>query len=186
MVDVVSELKGLRGRILAKHRLDAEQIDILDRAIEEAESLERGGAVTRPGSGGVGDGDGGVALFDGPEIDLFGFLSPAKDAVTEEPIYDVRVVAGKRNNRARAYAAAKVYGRELREVSLAAVIFETGETKAADAASVRSSLGVLVRYGDEWRRLHGRISYSGELTPDYAMVRLLMDEWSEVAEEASL
>jgi hypothetical protein len=106
------------------------------------------------------------------------YLPTELDEVTKEPMYDVRVVAGKKNNRQRALAAAKVYGPKLREVSLAKAIVATGETGATSAASVRSSLGGLVRYGDEWTRERGSLIYLGgrRLPPDKEMILLLAEE----------
>ena len=43
--------------------------------------------------------------------------------------------------------------------ALAAAIYATGDTKAADATSVRASLGALVRYGNDWRRENGWLVY---------------------------
>ena len=100
----------------------------------------------------------------------------AADGATGEPVYDVRAVAGLGTIRERAYAAASVYGRRLREVSLAQAIFETGETAAPDAKSARWSLGSLVRYGDEWVRCRGWLVYKGTLTPNKEMIREMYEE----------
>ena len=111
----------------------------------------------------------------GAEVPLF--FPAENDEETNEPVYDVRVVSGKKSNRQRVDAAARVYGYELREVSLATAIFATGETKAASPASVRASLGGLVRYGHEWARDRGWLVYQGEaLRPDQEMILMLVNE----------
>ena len=108
------------------------------------------------------------------------FLTPDNDEKTGEPKYPTEVVAGKGSNRNKALAAAQVYGRKLREPALAEAIFKTGETKAADAASVRASLGVLVRYGQEWERERGYLVYRGEhLEPDKVTILRLAAERDE-------
>lgn len=107
----------------------------------------------------------------------FWALQPDRDEETGDPFYDVRVVSGKRNSRERALAAARVYGGSLREQSLAEAIFRTGETQAADPASVRGSLGGLVKYGSDWRREHGQLIYQGDgLKPDRDTILLLARE----------
>ena len=113
-------------------------------------------------------------LGDNWEYLLPEYFSPDKDEETREPIYDVGVVSGLRNSRERALAAARVYGPNLRERALAKAIFLTGETRAADAASVRGSLGGLVKYGAEWRRERGSLIYEGkDLKPDWETIRRL-------------
>ena len=115
------------------------------------------------------------------------FLPPEKDEEMKEPVYDPRVVSGKRNYRQRALAAARVYGPELREPALADAIFRTGETNAGDASSARASLGGLTRYGQEWTRKHGWLIYAGEgLAPDQAMILLLSRERDETREQAGV
>ena len=105
------------------------------------------------------------------------FLAPEKDAETGEPVYDVRVVSGEGNYRARALSAAQVYGPEIREIALARAIYHTGETNATDVTSARSSLGALVRYGDDWVRKDGWLVYrGGELEPDKEMITMLVNE----------
>ena len=102
------------------------------------------------------------------------YVTPDKDPQTHEPIYDEGVVSGLRNGRERALAAARVYGPRLREGALADAIFRTGETRAASAASVRGSLGGVVRYGGDWRRERGVLIYQGEaLEPDWETIRRL-------------
>ena len=102
---------------------------------------------------------------------------PDVDEETGDPIYDMRVVSGKGNSRERARAAARVYGYRLKESSLADAIFRTGETRAADPASIRGSLGGLVRYGGDWRRDRGFLVYCGdELEPDWDTLRELACE----------
>ena len=108
---------------------------------------------------------------------FFGFLPPTKDAVTGEPVYPTALVSEKRSNRERAYAVARVHGPEIRESSLAEAIYATGETNAADATSVRSSLGALVRYGGDWRRENGWLVYQREgLEPDLEMINTLLEQ----------
>ena len=93
----------------------------------------------------------------------------------------------KGTNRKRALAAARVYGRKLREPALAAAIFQTGETKASDAGSVRASLGVLVRHGQEWERQKGWLYYRGEnLEPDRDTIRRLNGEREERKRESQI
>lgn len=116
----------------------------------------------------------------------FWALPPEKDEETGEPIYDVRVVAGKRTSRERAYAAARVYGGDLRERALAEAIYRTGETQASSAASIRGSLGGLVKHGSDWRRERGQLIYQGgELKPDKDTILSLMGERESLREQAS-
>ena len=108
------------------------------------------------------------------------YFTPDKDDETKEPIYDVGVVSGLRNGRERAFAAARVYGPILRERALADTIFLTGETRAADAVSVRGSLGGLVKYGADWKRERGSLIYQGEeLRPDWETIRRLSEARNE-------
>ncbi len=107
----------------------------------------------------------------------FWAFKPDVDEETGEPIYDARVVSGKRNSRERALAAARVYGFSLREQALAEAIFRTEETNAASAESIRGSLGGLVRHGDDWRRDRGQLVYQGDdLQPDREMIMSLARE----------
>ena len=172
-----------QGRLLKeKDRLLTEQLLLVRRAKAEDQELTEAAAL----AGGIGSAGAEKSVGVGHNHDapwvfdpVFSkFLEPKPDEETKEPIYDVRVVAGKKNNRQRALAVAKVYGPRLREVSLAEAIFATGETGATSAASVRSSLGGLVRYGDEWARDRGSLIYLGErrLPPDKEMILLLAEE----------
>ena len=103
-----------------------------------------------------------------------------RDDETGEPVYDSRAITGKKTNRQRAFAAARVYGPTLREVSLADAIFRTGETRASSAESVRSSLGGLVRYGNGWERDRGTLTYVGDdLTPNKELILQLVRERNE-------
>ena len=108
-------------------------------------------------------------------------MVPASDPETGEPIYDPRVVAGKRTLRLRAYAAARVYGPKLWPMSLAVAIFATGETRAANAVNIRSALRGLIRYRTGWWEMQDRwFHYLGDLTPDVEMIDLLSEEaWGE-------
>ena len=172
-----------QGRLLKeKDRLLTEQLLLVRRAKAEdqelAEAAVLAGDVESAGAEkqvGVGHNYDAPWVFD-PVFSKF--LEPELDEATKEPIYDVRVLAGKKNNRQRALAVAKVYGPKLREVSLAEAIFATGETRATSAASVRSSLGGLVRYGDEWARERGSLIYLGarRFPPDKEMIFLLVGE----------
>ena len=104
---------------------------------------------------------------------------------TGDPIYDVSVVAGLRTSRERATAAARVYGRRLRELSLAEAIFATGETNASSPESIRGSLGGLVKYGGDWKRERGWLVYIGEeLEADWATLNRLGRETTSLREEA--
>ena len=109
------------------------------------------------------------------------FMVPESHPETGEPIYDPRVVAGKRTLRLRAYAAARVYGPRLQPVSLAVAIFATGETRAANAINVRSALRGLIRYrAGSWELQDRWFHYLGDLTPDEEMIDLLSEEaWGE-------
>ena len=103
------------------------------------------------------------------------FLPPELDG-HGEPEYDQRVVSKKRTYRQRALSAARVYGPEIREKSLADAIFRTGETGASSPAAARASLSGLTKYGEEWTRKAGWLIYTGDLEPDRAMIRLLVNE----------
>lgn len=114
------------------------------------------------------------------------YVVPDKDEETKEPKYEVSVVSGLRNSRERAFAAARVYGPELRERALARAIFLTGETGAADEKSVRGSLGGLVKYGTDWRRERGTLIYKGkELKPDWETMRRLLGAVKEQRPQGS-
>ena len=172
----------------ADRRWADQQVAIVDRAIVEAEALMGRGAETVSSNevhavvGPVLGEAGGRRRFQrrpilGGEIEVPYFIEPDHDDVTGEPVYDVHVVRGKKNNRQRVMAAARVYGPKLREVSLANVIYETGETKAGSPASVRSSLGGLVRYGGDWERENGWLHFMGEeLSQNRDMMRMLINE----------
>ena len=115
-----------------------------------------------------------ISAIRGPDFWRF---EPDRDEATDEPIYDDDVVRGKKTSRERALAAARVYGYRLREPALANAIFRTGETRAADAASIRGSLGGLVKYGTDWRRERGFLIYQGEgLKPDQEMIGKLVQK----------
>ena len=105
------------------------------------------------------------------------FMVPESHPETGEPIYDPRVVAGKRTVRQRAYAAARVYGPKLRPMALAVAIFATGETRAANAVNIRSALRGLIRYRTgSWEVQDRWFHYLGDLTPDVEMIDLLSEE----------
>ena len=178
-----------------KRRWFAAQREIIRQIIVEVE--ESGGAagevLVTPEGGGVGS----VAVDDrvaerraellawrnaifGEDFESLRYLTPDDDKETSEPVYDLRVLVGKRNNRERALSAARVYGRRLREAVLADAIFRTGETGSIDAASVRGSLGGLVRYGRDWKRERGWLVYQGEtLVPDLETILQLNGERQE-------
>ena len=122
----------------------------------------------------------------GGDSESMQYFTPEHDEETGAPVYDHRVVSDKRGNRLRAYAAARVYGRKLKTSSLAHAIFLTGETRAVDAASVKSSLGGLVRYGRDWRREDGGwLEYVGEgLSPNQEMVLQLAGERTKRLQQA--
>lgn len=111
------------------------------------------------------------------ELWLPRYFDPDLDDVTGEPVYPQCLVVGKKTNRQRALSVARVCGPELRENSLARVIYESGETKASSPASVRSSLGGLVRYGGDWERENGTLYYVGEgLNRNVDLIRQLTNE----------
>ena len=174
-----------------KRRWFAAQREIIRQIIVEVE--ESGGAagevLVSPEGGGVGS----VAVHDrvaerlawrkelfGDDFESLKYFTPDDDKETSDPVYDLRVLVGKRNNRERALSAAQVYGRRLREAALADAIFRTGETGSIDAASVRGSLGGLVRYGRDWKRERGWLVYQGEtLEPDQETILQLARERDE-------
>lgn len=194
MVDLIAPLVKLEAEILELQRQAKEE---KREAAEKERQLVEQLRVVREAKGAAQALVGGVGIPGGqeavvrslptqivdPSDEDYGFLWPALDPKTGDPLYDVRVVAGYNTNRERAYAAARVYGRQLREKSLADAIFKTGETSAPDGASARSSLGSLVRYGNEWMRLNGWLYCLGELTCNAEMVRLLTEESSESVEQ---
>ena len=197
MVDLVTGLEELEAALLEEKRLLKERLALLRRTLAEAKRLSSSTDVvfsstenrSRGNAGDeepVGGGDAHVAGFGVPRDGVDGFLDSEQDPDTGEPIYDSRVVAGKRTMRRRAHAAARVYGPRLRVMSLAVSIFETGETEASGPASVRSSLGGLVRYGDDWTRERGWLHCVPLVTPDVEMIRRLSDERVEVAEVAAV
>ena len=179
------------SRAGGKKRWFAAQREIIRQIIVEVE--ESGGAAVEvlvtPDGGAVGS----VAVDDrvaerrawrnaifGEDFESLRYLTPDDDKETSEPVYDLRVLVGKRNNRERALSAAQVYGRRLREAALADAIFRTGETGSIDAASVRGSLGGLVRYGRDWKRERGWLVYQGEtLEPDQETILQLARERDE-------
>ena len=161
------------------------QIDLIEQI--EAESRESGAAagevLLSPEVGGAeGVGVDGLVVKPGETItEIWGpnyrFFEPDEK---DKPDYDVRVAAGKRSNRDRAMAVARVYGRRLRESSLADVIWRTGDTAAVDAASIRGALGGLVRYGADWTRERGWLVYRGaSLEPDEPWILQLTEERDE-------
>ena len=179
------------SRAAKKRRWFAAQREIIRQIIVEVE--ESGGAagevLVTPEVGGVGSVgvDDRVAerlawrkeLF-GDDFESLKYFTPDRDEETSDPVYDLRVLVGKRNNRERALSAAQVYGRRLREAALADAIFRTGETGSIDAASVRGSLGGLVRYGRDWKRERGWLVYQGEtLEPDQETILQLNGERHE-------
>ena len=160
----------------------AEQLGILDQLKAELGVVddETGGTVPSPSDGGVVNPtflgqvyERGSTIREilGPDFWRF---EPDPDEATGEVTYDEGVVRGKKTSRERAFAAARVYGYRLREQALAEAIFRTGETRAADAASIRGSLGGLVKYGTDWRRERGYLIYQGErLQPDREKIKEL-------------
>ena len=189
-LDLTSSLAALEAEILErkreakeekraaaeKERQLGEELQIIRTARQAARGLLP--STDTPGDSGTRLRTAPTRVTDAADED-YGFVWAAQDPETGEPIYDVRVVSGYGSHRDRARAAARVYGHQLREGSLAAAIFETGETSAADAGSARGSLGSIVRYGNEWTRLNGWLYYQGHLTCDVDMVRLVLGEISE-------
>ena len=196
MVDLISSIIKLETEILELKRQQTEkrraagemegqydeQLRILRKARAEAEAqaLHGGGGI--PGREGTVGRSFPTEIVD-PSDEDYGFLWAASDPESGEPMYDVRVVSGYKTTRERAHAAAQVYGHQLREKSLADAIFATGETSASDGASARSSLGSVVRYGNEWSRLSGWLYFLGDLTRNAEMVRLLTSEGSESVQQ---
>ena len=165
MDDLVARLEALEAELAATYRLQGEQLELVRRALSDARALAKSVET-----------DGAETAASGVEPASQVFLVPDEEGSPLEPVYDVRVVSGFRTFREKAYAAARVYGRRLREVSLAKAIFETGETAAPDAKSARWSLGSLTRYGDEWIRDRGWLIYRGELTPNLELIREMYEE----------
>ena len=176
LLELKREAKEEKRQAAEKERQLGEQLRIIRTAREAARGLVPS-SDTPVGSG--------AALrttptrITDPSDEDDGFVWAAQDQQTGEPIYDVRVVSGYDSNRDRARAAARVYGHQLREGSLAAAIFETGETSAVDVSSARSSLGSIVRYGHEWTRLNGWLYYQGDLRCDVDMVRSILGETAQ-------
>ncbi len=170
---------------------------LIDQIIGKAERL-MGGAGVADTLAGTGEGASSAtedAVSDlhawresmfGGDLESMQYFTPEHDEETGAPVYDHRVVSGKRSNRLRAFAAARVYGRKLKTTSLAHAIFLTGETRAVDAASVKSSLGGLVRYGQDWRREDGGwLEYAGEgLSPNQEMILQLAGERTKRLQQA--
>ena len=169
MVDLDSRFQELEDALRAKIGSLEESLGWVRRARAEAERLSSPAAE----SGVVGnDDDEGI-----PDNHRGSFMVPASDPETGEPIYDPRVVAGKRTLRLRAYAAARVYGPKLWPTSLAVAIFATGETRAANAVNIRSALRGLIRYRTGWWEMQDRwFHYLGDLTPDVEMIDLPSEE----------
>ena len=198
-MDEISKLLAELEAALLERRRKAEAdesraADVVRRATRQLEIVSElkalsGGAVTLPEGGEVDvagderpayDRRGVLERLLGPGVVSPPFAPIDRDDETGEPVYDSRVVAGKRNNRQRVFAAARVYGPELREASLADAIFSTGETRARSAQSVRSSLGVLIRYGKGWERDRGTLTYVGnDLTPNKEFILVLLKERDE-------
>lgn len=183
MVDLDSRFQELEDALRAKIGSLEDSLAWVRRARAEAERLsspavERGGVRSDSSEEPLGvsnDDDEGI-----PDNHRGGFMVPASDPETGEPIYDPRVVAGKRTLRLRAYAAARVYGPRLKPMALAIVIFATGETRAANAVNVRSALRGLIRYRKgSWESESGWFHYLGELTPDVEMIDLLSEAAAE-------
>lgn len=190
MADLISLLQTIETELLERQRQAKEQKR--EAAAEERRLAEQLGIVRAAKEGAQNLGGSGVApdeqesarrsvptVITDPSDEDYGFVWPALNPQTREPIYDPRVVTGYNSHRERAYGAARVYGRQLREGSLADAIFEAGETGAVSASSARSSLGSVVRYGHDWTRLNGWLYYSGDLECDVHMVCLLVGESAE-------
>ena len=190
MVDVTSSLATIETQLLEQKRQAKEekreaaererslddQLQIIRAALEKA----RGLVATSDAPGGSGAARRAMPTrITDPSDEDYGFLWAARDPENGEPMYDVRVVSGHNSHRERAHAAARVYGRQLRERSLADAIFASGDTGAVDASSARSSLGSIVRYGSEWIRQNGWLYYQGDLTCDVDMVCLLLGETAD-------
>ena len=211
MVGFFANLAQLRTAVVEKQRKGADNerkgaevkrwaeanLVLIDQITGEAERL-LGGAGVADTLAGTGEGASSAtknALSDfhawcewvsGGDSESMQYFTPEHDEETGAPVYDHRVVSDKRGNRLRAFAAARVYGRKLKTSSLAHAIFLTGETRAVDAASVKSSLGGLVRYGQDWRREDGGwLEYVGEgLSPNQEMVLQLAGERTKRLQQA--
>ena len=184
MVDLISSFTKMETEILELRRQETEkkraagemegqyteQLRILRKARAEAQALHGGGGI--PGREGTVGRSFPTEIVD-PSDEDYRFLWAASD----------RVVSGYKTTRERAHAAAQVYGHQLREKSLADAIFATGETGASDGASARSSLGSVVRYGNEWSRLSGWLYFLGDLTRNEKVIRLLTSEGSESVQQ---
>ena len=146
------------------------ELGISDDESGDAESPQGSGDVEGPGNAAPGR-----PFWTWPPSRSYWFLEPEEKI--DEPLYDVSVVSGMRNSRERAMAAARVYGPRLKEAALAEAIFLTGETRAANAASVRGALGGLVKHGRDWRREGGWLIYQGDgLKPDRETILRLIGE----------
>ena len=171
MAPVLAEMALLQAKMAPIE----ESLALVRQARAEARQL-RSATIGSDGSEkpvGMGD-DAGIHV---PDQQAVGFMVPELHSETGEPIYDPRVVAGKRNFRLRAYAAARVYGPELQPMSLAYAIFATGETRAANAVNVRSALRGLIRYrAGSWALQDRWFHYLGQLTPNVEMIDLLSEE----------
>ena len=182
-----------RGRRAAERRTRIAVLLKIARQIETdlgISDYETDGTMLSPGGGGVDiPGDARPVVKRGDTIRQilgadFEYLEP--DGEPDRPRYEVSVVSGKRNTRERAFAAAQVYGERLKEMSLAHAIFLTGETNAADAASVRGSLAGLVKHGEDWRRERGWLIYRGPgLKPDWETILRLVGERDELGRQVS-
>ena len=166
---MVAKLEVLESELSENYRALGEQLEIVRRALAEARAVSERGTT-------VGSSDGeGTRPDDVAPADQ-GFMVPEIDDATGEPIYEGRVVEGFGTIREKTHAAARVYGRRLREVSLAKAIFQTGETSAPDEKSARWSLGSVTRHGDEWHRQKGWLVYQGALTPNEDLIREMYEE----------
>ena len=160
LLEIITEFKALAGGAI-----DLPEGEAAECASEERPAYDRRGVLER---------------LLGPGVISPPFAPFDRDEETGEPVLDTRAVAGKRTNRQRAFGAAMTYGPILREVSLADAIFRTGETRASSAASIRSSLGGLVRYGKGWKRDRGTLTYVGDdLTPNRELILQLVRERNE-------
>lgn len=178
LLELKRQAKEEKRRAAETERQLGEQLRVVRTAKEEARRLVP--SSDTPGGSGTAHRAVPTRIID-PSDEDFGYLWAAQDPENGEPVYDVRVVSGYNSHRERAHAAARVYGHQLRERSLAEAIFATGETAAVDASSARSSLGSIVRYGNEWTRLNGWLYYQGDLICDVDMVCLILGETAEGA-----
>ena len=166
---MVAKLEVLESELSEKHQALGEQLEIVRHALAEARAVaERGTTV------GSSDGEGTRPDDVAPADE--GFMVPEIDEATGEPIYEKRAVLGFETIRERVHAAARVYGRRLREVSLARAIFQTGETSAPDEKSARWSLGSVARHDDQWHREKGWLVYQGVVTPNAGLIREMYEE----------